>query len=140
MCFGRNKIDQKIQSGSLSHAVILTVFYLCFKSCLILQCSGLQCTRQHWTGLQQRANESADRPSGFTTTGAWVRVRSLDTCGGIIRMMRRILKQIVDARIVTVMWTTVIHKTGFQIRTSDALVRKSPFYDPNMWEKKNSKD
>ena len=57
-------------------------------------------------------------------------------------MIRRILKQIVlvDARIVTVMWTTVIHETGFQIRTSDALVRKSPFYDPNMWEKKNSKD
>ena len=47
-------------------------------------------------------------------------------------MIRRILKQIVDARIVTVMWTTVLHETGFQIRTSDALVRKSPFYDPNM--------
>ena len=31
MCFGHNKIDQKIQSGSLSHAVVLTVFYLYFK-------------------------------------------------------------------------------------------------------------
>ena len=110
-----------------SFCALKAVWYCSAVDCSALDSSGLDCTSAPMSLL------TALLGSPPPLRGSEYEAQPPDTCGGIIRMIRRIrmacMEIIKEASIVTVMGTTVIHGTRFQMKTWNELVQKSLSYD-----------